>query len=399
MSRARFPRTSRDPRYPSAAVKSLKKPLALSAALTSTLVAGAAFSGPIVDAPPPGKASVVLGKGKLSVHVTTAPKAVLVDDKDKDKDKKEEKVDAKAAKETEKDTMERARRGVVVLEKAGEVVGLGTVLKGDGRVITALSNLGDGNGVDVRYADGSVAHARVGHSDRVWDLAMLVPQVGKWTEGLAASNEDAMKSGVQLRSFLPGKNKVQPATLVLKGRKSLLGADEHVLRDVFDVGTKLSAKEIGSPIVDDSGDVVGLLARACLPIEKGPCAPTSFGVPADAVKAFLRTAPKTAVQPAPWLGIQGVSDKVGGFPGVRIVGVSPDSPADEAGIRALKDKDKGLSDLVVAVDDTPVSSPEALSKAVGAHGVGDRVKLLVLREGKLRDVVAVLKPVPGRDRD
>ena len=164
---------------------------------------------------------------------------------------------------------------------------------------------------------------------------------------------------------------------------------------MFDVGTKLSAREIGSPSVDDAGEVVGILARACMPIEKGPCLPTSFGVPTDAMKAFIRTAPRSAVQPAAWLGMQGVGDKLAGFPGVRIVGVSPESPADEAGLRAMKDKT--LSDLIVAVDDTPVASPDALSKMVATHGVGDRVKLLVLREGKLRDVVAVLKPVPSRD--
>ena len=41
--------------------------------------------------------------------------------------------------------------------------------------------------MDVRYADGSVVHAKIGHRDRAWDLALLVPQTGKWVDGLAAS--------------------------------------------------------------------------------------------------------------------------------------------------------------------------------------------------------------------
>ncbi len=379
------------------------KPLVLtSLGLCSTLLSGGALAGPIVDAPPAAKAVLVVGKGKVSVRAapgTSAPKAARDDDTPDETPATKERAEkpsrgAKAAAEPERDAMERARRGVVVLERAGEVLGLGAVLRGDGRVVTALSNLGDGNGVDVRYADGSVAHARVGHADRVWDLAMLVPQVGRWTDGLAAASADALTTKARLRSFLPGKDKVQPATLVVGGRRALLGADEHVLRDVLDVNTRLSAREIGSPIVDDAGDVVGILARACLPVEKGPCAPTSFGVPTDAVKSFLRGAPETATRPLPWLGLRGIADKREGMPGVRVVDVAPASPADESGLRAARGK--ALSDLVVAVDDVPVSSPDALSKAVASRGVGDRVKLLVLRDGKLRDVVTVLQPLPER---
>src|SRR5271167_4474657 len=82
---------------------------------------------------------------------------------------------------------ERIRRGVVALERNGVPMAVGTVLAGDGRVLTALSGLGGGDGADVRYADGTLVHARVGRSDRTSDLALLVPQSLKWTEGLTAS--------------------------------------------------------------------------------------------------------------------------------------------------------------------------------------------------------------------
>ena len=339
----------------------------------------AAFPGlpaGLASALPAGSATLVSGGGKLSLAGQPAASG----------------TPATATAPT-LDPIERARRGVVTLERGGEILGLGTVLKDDGRVITALSALGDGNNIDLRYADGSTVRSRVGHSDRAWDLALLIPQSGRWPEGLTASDGDPLRSGAQLRAFLPGKH-VSPATVLVKDKRSLLGADGQVVRDVLNVTTKVGAKELGSPIVDETGGVVGVLGRACVPVEKGPCTPTAFAAPTDALRAFLRTTPVSAVPPAAWLGIQGVSDHAGALPGVRVSSVSPESPADEAGLRGGVDKAK--SDLLVAVDDKPVATPEALSATLREKAPGDRVKLLVLSEGKLRDVQAVLRAAPTK---
>ena len=391
--------------WPSRYSTTVRRPSSLVAAslvgLTTLLVAAVAVSAPPKKpAPKPapsaaapamdaqqlldaatqgGKVTVGVASGKLSV--TAAPNAS---------------GSAAAPAEKVETPIDRARKGVVTLERGGEIIGLGSVLKDDGRIITALSTLGDGNGIDIRYPDGSTVHSKVGHSDRIWDLALLVPQVGKWPDGLGAgpSDADVLKAGTQLHAFAPGRSKAQPATVVLKSKRSLLGADDHLIRDVFEVATKIGPKEFGSPVVDEAGNVVAVLGRACVPVEKGPCLPTAFGVPTDAVKAFLRTAPASAIPPAAWLGIQGVVDKAGPVSGVRIVTVSPDGPADEAGLRG--GKDAKASDMIVAVDDVPVATPEALSRAIGEKAVGDRVKLLVFGDGKFRDITAVLRPLPLR---
>ena len=48
----------------------------------------------------------------------------------------------------------------------------------------------------IRYADGSVVKTKVGHKDAGWDLALLIPQTGRWLEGLVPSAGDP-GSGVQ----------------------------------------------------------------------------------------------------------------------------------------------------------------------------------------------------------
>src|SRR5688500_13290629 len=76
---------------------------------------------------------------------------------------------------TPPDTVERARQGVVVLERQGKPLALGAVLDGDGRILTARSPLAAGNLLSARYHDGSVVPLKLVHSDRGWDLALLAP--------------------------------------------------------------------------------------------------------------------------------------------------------------------------------------------------------------------------------
>jgi serine protease Do len=289
--------------------------------------------------------------------------------------------------------VDRARQGLVLLERVGKPVGVGTVLAGDGRVLTALSPLGHGNDIDARYADGSVSRLKVGHTDRAWDLALLLPQNGRWKQGLRASKKSATDAGSALRTFsVMGQKALAPSRTIVKGTKTLLGGDNELLPDALEMASRFKTVDIGSPILDESGDVVGMIARACAPVPDQPCSSVPFGVPVSAIKAFLRTVPAHAVPPAPWLGIQGVADDTGAARGVRVLGVHPQSPAAAAGLRGGADKAK--ADLVVAVDGAPVTTPEALAQVINARAVGDNVQLLLFGGGKFRQVSLTLLASP-----
>src|SRR5690606_39173227 len=189
------------------------------------------------------------------------------------------------------DKLANARAGVVTIERNGQVLGVGSVLAGDGRVLTALSNVGHGNDLDVRYADGSVSRVRVGHSDRAWDLALLVPQNGRWTHGLRASRLQPHQLGTAAHVFGLHKRQLQPSRAILQGQRTLVGGDSELLRDAITIGSALQNADVGSPILDRNGDVVAMVARACAPVETEQeetvtCTPVPYGVPVGALRAF-----------------------------------------------------------------------------------------------------------------
>ena len=77
---------------------------------------------------------------------------------------------------------------MITVERDGRVLAVGTVLFNfGGRILTALSPLAGSDLADVRYSDGSVVHSKVGHRDKAWDLALLVPLSGHWEDGLPQS--------------------------------------------------------------------------------------------------------------------------------------------------------------------------------------------------------------------
>lgn len=286
---------------------------------------------------------------------------------------------------------ERAARGVAIIERGGQVLGLGALLAGDGRILTALSPLGAGNDLTARLADGTTVRVKLGHHDRAWDLALLVPQTGKWAEGLTASSRDPVRPDAQIRSFTAARGKVAAVPLVLRSHRSLIGGDDRQLEEAIELGSRISPLDLGAPIVDEDGRVVAVLGRGCAPNEGKPCTPVAFGAPISAIRGFLRTVPPTAVQPAAWLGIQGVSEASQVAKGVRVTVVHPESPADEA---RLKGGDRAGSDMILAVDGVPVTTPEALADAIRTHAVGEKVPLTLLSGGKYRQVTVLLRAAP-----
>lgn len=295
------------------------------------------------------------------------------------------------------------RRGVVQVEQQGRPMAVGTVLSKDGRVLTALSALAGVEAPEIRYADGTVVKAKIGHRDKAWDLALLIPQAGKWLDGLMPT--DADPTGVDLKAFLPKAGKLGPSAVGLKGKVEAHAKEGDALANVLDFDLKGLPGIPGAPIINPDGRVVGILAKACKdaapptplaaeapdPKAKPPtCTPITIGVPVSALRGFLMKTPTTAVAPAPWLGLGGQSTENGTVKGVRVMGVAPGSPAEKAGLKATGES----PDIIVAVEGAPVETPEQLAETIAKRAIGQTVKLLVFSQGKFREVPVTLRAAP-----
>ena len=123
----------------------------------------------------------------------------------------------------------------------------------------------------------------------------------------------------------------------------------------------------GGPLLDAAGQVIGILAFAA-PDDQT----VAFAIPVDLVTGVLpeliRAGRVTSRAPRPWLGTYTVTTERG----VGVVGVTPGSPADRAGVRQR--------DLILQVNGVPVESRGDFYAALWRGRVGDPVELVLQRE-------------------
>lgn len=299
------------------------------------------------------------------------------------------------------------RRGIVRLERGGRLIGMGAVLRSDGRILTALSAVGHGNHVEARFSDGNVLGVRVVSSDRAWDLALLAPEGGRWTVGLRPSVLDPLAAGGALRWFRARGGRLEEAEVSVSAREAPLGRDGVTLDGALSLSPRVNEDELGSPLFDERGEVAAIVVQACAPASARSCQLTPVGAPVSALKQFLRKAPAREPLPAAWLGFRGVAAHEGSFAGVRVVAVDAGGPAAQAGLRAGPTRPSGASDssadVVVAVEDEPVTTPDEMKDAINRFALAPRksntatdaqerrVRLLVIGAGKFREVSVPLR--------
>ncbi|HKO51398.1 MAG TPA: trypsin-like peptidase domain-containing protein [Polyangiaceae bacterium] len=271
-----------------------------------------------------------------------------------------------------------------MLERNGRPIAIGTLLSGDGRILTALSPLTHGNQIVARYPEGQLIAVKLSHSDRAWDFALLTPEGDDRRSGLKASRDPAPVPGTKLHavSYVRAKQ-LGWSDVTIKAKITLRGGDSALLADALELRFQPKAVDIGAPLVNDQGEVVAIIARACSLNDKLDCTLAPYAAPVSAVRDFLRAAPKRRRSSS--IGLEVVAFDAGVARGVRVAAVAPQGPAANSGLRAGP---PGVGDVVLAVDGKPVATAAAFADAIDNRGPpGGPARLTVLSEGRYREVL------------
>jgi serine protease Do len=118
-----------------------------------------------------------------------------------------------------------------------------------------------------------------------------------------------------------------------------------------------------------------------------------FAIPINKAKRIVRELIQEGRVRFPWLGIelQELTAQLKGhfdFPkerlGVLVNDVIDGSPAEKAGIKR--------GDIILSLEDMPISSPPEYRDALGEYTTGDTLKLGIFRKG--RELTVSAKPIP-----
>jgi serine protease DegQ len=277
----------------------------------------------------------------------------------------------------------------------GHGLGSGVVFNSDGTIVTDEHVVRGATTLDVSFADGRRATARVVATDPLTDIAVVRADrtglpAAQFRSDLPAVGEPAIAIGSPLgleqtvtSGIISGQHRVIPAG---DGRSA-------PLVDLLQTDAAISPGNSGGALLDATGRVIGL-NEAYIPPSAGAVS-IGFATPTATVLDIVGQLLATGMAHHAYAGLQpaALTPEVAEQLGVRlsagivVLDVAKGGPADQAGIRP--------GDVLVALDGKPIARVEDFLAALRAHRPGDRVRVTIVRGTARSDVTLTVGDRPA----
>jgi S1-C subfamily serine protease len=193
-----------------------------------------------------------------------------------------------------------------------------------------------------------------------------------------------------------GLDQTLTAGIISAVGRSIRSATDVPIDNIIQIDAPINPGNSGGPLLDSSGRLIGVNTAIYSP--SGSNAGIGFAIPVDTINRIVPELIANGKIVRPRLGLvlddsisAEVSDRLG-VPGLLVMGVQPNSPAANAGIRGTQMVNGQLifGDIITAIDGKPVHNTGELHAAMNSHRAGDTVHLTVWRNGATIDVQAHL---------
>jgi len=161
------------------------------------------------------------------------------------------------------------------------------------------------------------------------------------------------------------------------------------IRDVIQTDAAINPGNSGGPLLDSSGNLIGVNTAIYSP--SGAYAGIGFSIPVDVVNWVIPDLVKYGEVKRPRIGIEMVSTQYVqrlGLKGAMVLNVVPGSPAEQAGMLPTKQDQRG--DLIVGLNGEKINENLDLVLGLEKYKAGDQITLQIVRGGKEKEVTLVL---------
>lgn len=161
------------------------------------------------------------------------------------------------------------------------------------------------------------------------------------------------------------------------------------LDNVIQTNAAINPGNSGGPLLNSSAQVIGVNTAIAAGGQN-----IGFALPINVVKDSLKNFNETGQFNRPYLGVayKMISRDlavINNLPeGAYVQKVVSGSPADKAGIQ------KG--DIIIKIDDKRISGKDELATAIAKKKVGDRITVVIWRDGKTQEVKVTLEAAPNQ---
>jgi S1-C subfamily serine protease len=319
--------------------------------------------------------ALALGFATLSHAVQTEPRAQRTQSKDDG---------AKPDKETEEmiSAVVRVRMKAIAGARSNSSLGstrdgTGVVIDDKGHIVTIGYIVIEAESIEVTTQDGRTLPATLVGYDHATGFGLLRATVPLKVKPMPLGDPAQLEVRDPVM-ILPAGGREAATFAYVVSRRGFAGSWEYMLDSAIFTSPP-TMQWAGAALVDRDGKLVGvgsLLVRDT--VEPGSPLPGNMFVPVDILKPILSdliARGRRAGSPRPWLGLATESAQGRLF----VTRVSPDSPADRAGIRT--------GDILLGVGAEAVKTHEELYRKLWSMGpAGVDVPLRVLQGADMRDL-------------
>lgn len=278
-------------------------------------------------------------------------------------------------------------------------IGSGVVISPEGHIVTNNHVTGDADAVKVTFFDGTSLPARVIGKDPSNDLAVIKIQAEAGRKFNFVEWGDSANLQPGRRVFAIGNpfglDHTMTSGIVSSLNRTFTTPNKRLIKGIIQTDAAINPGNSGGPLLDTQGKVIGI--TTAILSRSGQSAGIGLAIPANITKAIVPELIKHGIIKRPDMGIvvlhpEGVRTRTGPLFGLRVMQIDPKGPAGEAGLRvpklviynlgggmSMRQMDRNLADLIIAVDNIEVRQIDDLLSYVEKKDPGQVVNLTVLR--------------------
>jgi Do/DeqQ family serine protease len=256
-----------------------------------------------------------------------------------------------------------------------------------GYIITNAHVIENATEITVTLIDDRPLTAKVVGKDEGSDVAVLKVQAANLS-ALTIADSDRLEVGdfvVAIGNPFGLGHTVTSGIVSALGRS---GINPDGYEDFIQTDASINPGNSGGALVNLAGELVGI--NTAILSRTGGNIGIGFAIPANMMKTVMNQLIKYGKVQRGVLGVNiqtltpDIAESMGlaNVTGALVSQVVEGSPAEKAGIKA--------GDVVTAVNGKPVKDAASLRNAIGLLGVGERVDIALMRDGKPRRVTAVI---------
>ena len=247
-----------------------------------------------------------------------------------------------------------------------------------------------GDEFEVTFADGTSAAADLVGADQISDLAVVQVDVSETPVPAVVTfgDSDVLQPGqsvIAIGSPLGAFTNTVTEGIVSATNRDFPGGENaggQAYTDLIQHDAVINPGNPGGPLFNLSGEVVGVNTLGIPVVQGQPVQGLFFAIPSNEVDRVTQELIAEGEVVYPLMGVIPVSltpelSAQNDLPvdyGAYVTGVSPDGPADIAGVE--------VDDIIIAIDGVPIDATTTFTEVLYTQEPGDTVTVTVIRSGE-----------------